>query len=226
MKKKVVIGIIALWCIPFVLGIIGIQVYKAYKFEDETATYIQLPENEFGVEFNNRMYVDYGVFFEDATIPDNYELIEDDFPFGTRRYHIVDKGFPAFLQFREYFAFVEEEIDPNNNFIIYGPDDSSLQVLFCDKEMVVPTVENAEVEAVWFSYNSWAKSEDGALINELIACAKDSTKALSTQATQAIKSGSASGKDVWLKFKDYPIIAKYVIDTSDAENITLTPCHE
>ncbi len=223
MRKKVVIGIIALWCIPFVLGIIGIQVYKAYKFEKETATFVDLPENELGIKFGDRMYVDYGWYFVNDVLPNNYELVDKKIPVDSPRYHIVDAGFPAFLQFREYFSFTDEELDPNGNFIIYGPDDSSLELPFCDRNMVVPTFENTKIEAVWFSYYGREKSEDEDLINELIECANDKTKILSDETLSKIKSNSMSGKDVWLKFKDYPIVAKYVINTSDVENITLRP---
>ncbi len=134
--------------------------------------------------------------------------------------NIVSDFFSFFVFFEPYC----ESFDKHNNFIraydyfFISPLDEVL----VKEDFVLPTIENNEVDEVWFSHsNEYDLIKDETTVSHIIECARNKAeKELDSDVYNHIKEKSANDCKIWLKYKDYPIVEEfYVTETEDGRYI-------
>lgn len=138
-----------------------------------------------------------------------YELVDDEL---REKIYVTYNDFSDFLPPFNYFSFCGETDD----LIIFGPNDTSLQLLYVKEGFAFPDIQNCKVDEIWLSLNSEDKEniKDEKIITQLVDCMKNTAdREIDKEIYDYIVENSWDNSHFYLKYNGYPLVEEFYVST-------------
>lgn len=215
MKKKVLLLLILI----IAAYLVTVTVFNSQS----TAKAIEVPgELDFYIQWNGKTYIDLSAT---EILSEGYELITPgNWTKEVKKERILFGNFSEdYLPPFNYITPYNTDYDPNNAFVIYNPQDSSLNIKYVDMNFTVPEISTDAFDGVWFSLNTEYENNindesDVAVIVECILNGnlQDLDAALYDKLIDESWREDTDTYTVFLKFKDCPIALEYPLPATSA----------
>lgn len=147
-----------------------------------------------------------------------YELLDDEL---REKIYVPYNDFSDFLPPFDYFSFCGETDD----LIIFGPNDTSLELLYVKEGFVFPNIRNCKVDEIWLSLNSEDKDniKDEKIIAQLVDCIKNAAdREIDKEIYDYIVENSWDNSHFYLKYKGYPLVEEFSVSTNEIGQYVIT----